>query len=116
MKRNDTLSKALLCGSLLAAYTVHAQVTEEILVTAQKRQQSLQDVPISVSAFSGDQIKELGIESTLDLALYTPGLTIGQNSGDGDFPFISIRGVSQRDFSDINDCLLYTSPSPRDRG
>ncbi|MBI57208.1 MAG: hypothetical protein CMN83_02060 [Spongiibacter sp.] len=103
MKRNDTLSRALLCGSVLVAYTVHAQVTEEILVTAQKRQQSLQDVPISVSAFSGDQIKELGIESTLDLALYTPGLTIGQNSGDGDFPFISIRGVSQRDFSDINE-------------
>lgn len=80
-----------------------AQELEEIVVSAQKRQQSLQDVPISVTAFTGQEIRNLGIDSTLDLALYTPGLTIGQNSGDGDFPFISIRGVSQRDFSDINE-------------
>ncbi len=76
---------------------------EEIVVTAQKREQSAQEVPVSVSAFSGEQARALGIDSTLDLALYTPGLTMGQNSGDGDFPFISIRGVSQRDFSDINE-------------
>lgn len=83
--------------------SVHAQGLEEIVVTAQKREQSAQDVPISMSAFTGDQARELGIDSTLDLALYTPGLTMGQNSGDGDFPFISLRGVSQRDFSDINE-------------
>lgn len=87
----------------LSASLVSAQVLEEITVTAQKRSQSAQDVPISISAFSGNQVRELGIDSTLDLALYTPGLTMGQNSGDGDFPFISLRGVSQRDFSDINE-------------
>ena len=83
--------------------SVYAQGLEEIVVTAQKREQAAQDVPISMSAFTGDRARELGIDSTLDLALYTPGLTMGQNSGDGDFPFISIRGVSQRDFSDINE-------------
>ena len=83
--------------------SVYAQGLEEIVVTAQKREQTAQDVPISMSAFTGDRARELGIDSTLDLALYTPGLTMGQNSGDGDFPFISLRGVSQRDFSDINE-------------
>ena len=83
--------------------SVYAQGLEEIVVTAQKREQAAQDVPISMTALTGDRARELGIDSTLDLALYTPGLTMGQNSGDGDFPFISLRGVSQRDFSDINE-------------
>jgi iron complex outermembrane receptor protein len=97
------LSIFLLSTCVAAPAIVNSQGLDEIIVTAQKRQQSLQDVPISVTAFSGEQAKNLGIDSTLDLALYTPGLTMGQNSGDGDFPFISIRGVSQRDFSDINE-------------
>lgn len=92
----------LFCGLAMALHG-NAQILQEILVTAQKREQSLQDVPISLSAFTGQQARDLGIDSTLDLALYTPGLTMGQNSGDGDFPFISIRGVSQRDFSDVNE-------------
>jgi iron complex outermembrane recepter protein len=103
MKCHNTLSGILICSGFLAAPAAEAQAVEEITVTAQKRQESLQDVPISISAFGSEQIKSLGIDSTLDLALYTPGLTMGQNSGDGDFPFISIRGVSQRDFSDINE-------------
>ncbi len=76
---------------------------EEITVTAQRREQSVQDVPISITAFSGEQLRELGVRSTIDLALVTPGLTIGQNSGDGDFPFISLRGVTLRDFADTNE-------------
>jgi len=98
-----TLTISMFVAGIAGPAIVHSQALDEILVTAQKRQQSVQDVPISVSAFSGEQVRNLGIDSTLDLALYTPGLTMGQNSGDGDFPFISIRGVSQRDFSDINE-------------
>jgi len=104
----DTAIKRGLAGlaistSLANSPAAFSQGMEEILVTAQKRSESLQDVPISITAFTGTQVRNLGIDSTLDLALYTPGLTMGQNSGDGDFPFISIRGVSQRDFSDINE-------------
>jgi len=102
-RKNRALCIFMLTTGVVGPATVYSQALDEILVTAQKREQSLQDVPISVSAFSGEQARNLGIDSTLDLALYTPGLTMGQNSGDGDFPFISIRGVSQRDFSDINE-------------
>jgi outer membrane receptor protein involved in Fe transport len=45
---------------------------EEIIVTAQKREQSLQDVPISVSVVTGDKIVEAGINNLDDLALYVP--------------------------------------------
>lgn len=78
-------------------------ILEEVVVTAQKREQSLQDVPISVTAFSGRDIRSLGFNSTIDLAAFTPGMSIGQNSGEGDFPFISLRGVSLRDFADTNE-------------
>lgn len=78
-------------------------VSEEIVVTAQRREQSAQDVPISLTVFSSEQLKELGVESTVDLAGFTPGLTIGQNTGDGDFAFVSLRGVTMRDFADTNE-------------
>ncbi|MDE0755652.1 MAG: hypothetical protein OSB26_13450, partial [Woeseiaceae bacterium] len=44
---------------------------EEIVVTAQKREQNLQDVGISITAFSGNQIKELGYTNTIDIAAQT---------------------------------------------
>ena len=93
---------AVLIGVMLIPVS-HAQILEEIIVTAQKREQSAQDVAMSLTAFTGSQLRELGVDSTIDLSAYVPGLTIGQNTGDGDFPFISIRGVTVRDFSDLNE-------------
>ncbi|MEH3106934.1 MAG: TonB-dependent receptor [Sphingomonas fennica] len=75
----------------------------DIVVTAQRRQQSAAEVPISLSVLTGAQVADSGAASTLDLARLVPGLAIGQNSGDGDFPFISLRGVAMRDFADTNE-------------
>ena len=77
----------------LSAVTAYAQdqaVLEEIVVTAQKRQQSLQDVPISVSVVTGDKIVEAGINNMDDLALYVPNFSKGE-SGAG--AIIQIRGI-----------------------
>lgn len=71
---------------------------EEIVVTAQKREQNLQDVGISITAFSGNQIKELGYTNTIDIAAQTPALNIIQFH-----PTLTttvIRGISQNDFAD----------------
>ena len=104
MKKSLKLSTLILIalGSLYFP-GVRANVLEEVVVTAQKRQESLQDVPISVTAFTGQEIDRLGINSTIDLAAFTPGMSIGQNTGEGDFPFISLRGVTLRDFADTNE-------------
>ena len=51
----------------------HAQL-EEVLVTAQKRSENLQDVPVAVNAFSAELIQEAGINNTTDLAIMTPSL------------------------------------------
>lgn len=70
---------------------------EEIVVTAQKREQNLQDVGISVTAFSGDQIRKLGFTNSIDVAAQTPGVRVTQAH-----PYttgINVRGVSQNDFA-----------------
>jgi iron complex outermembrane receptor protein len=50
-------------------------VLEEVIVTAQKRAQSIQDVPISITAFSGDFLQENGIETLKDVSLMTPNFS-----------------------------------------
>jgi iron complex outermembrane receptor protein len=67
-------------------------VLEEVIVTAQKRSQSLQEVPVAVNAFSADTIQEAGINNTSDLAIMTPSLNANANSS----PFttrLTIRGI-----------------------
>ncbi|BFM15323.1 TonB-dependent receptor [Maricurvus nonylphenolicus] len=63
---------------------------EEIVVTAQKRAQGLQDVPISISAVTGEKIADMGIRDLEEVALYTPNVTI--NPGQAS-PNIFIRGI-----------------------
>jgi len=88
------LSTAVISSSSLAA------VLEEITVTAQKREQNLQDVGIAVSAFSGEQMSALGISQSHDIATFTPGVHISGNLAGQNTQF-TIRGVTQNDFNDI---------------
>ena len=76
-----------------------AGALEEITVTAQKREQSIQDVGITITAFSGTQMKELGFEDSFDIARMTPGVFISGNNG-GEKTLFTIRGVTQNDFND----------------
>lgn len=67
-------------------------VLEEVVVTAQKRSESLQDVPVAVNAFSANTIQEAGINNTADLATMTPSL----HSLNVQSPFttkLQIRGI-----------------------
>ncbi len=51
-------------------------VLEEVIVTAQRRSESAQDVPIAISAFSGEQLASAGVQRTSDLGVVTPGLQL----------------------------------------
>jgi iron complex outermembrane receptor protein len=59
--------------------TAHAQL-EEVVVTAQKREQSLQDVPMAVSAMGAAQMQEAGIQTLADLSLYMPTLEVNTST------------------------------------
>ena len=72
---------------------------EEIMVTAQKREQSVQDVGIAITAFTGKQIRDLRIEDASQLAFYVPGLYTATSFGNT-LQVFSIRGVTQNDFND----------------
>ncbi|MEP7243250.1 MAG: TonB-dependent receptor, partial [Gammaproteobacteria bacterium] len=74
-------------------------VLQEITVTAQKREQSIQDVGIAISAYSGEQMRDLGIRNSVDIAAMTPGVHISGNNG-GQKTLFTIRGVTQNDFND----------------
>ena len=83
------------------ALPVAAQgVLEEILVTAQKREQGIQDVGIAITAFTGAQMEALGVEDSFDIANYSPGVHISGNLAGQNTQF-TIRGVTQNDFNDI---------------
>jgi iron complex outermembrane recepter protein len=86
---------------LVAPYTVEAQgVLEEVVVTAQKREQDIQDVGIAITAFTGDQMRSLGIIDSFDIANFTPGVHLSGNLAGQNTQF-TIRGVTQNDFNDI---------------
>ncbi|WP_257543253.1 TonB-dependent receptor [Sphingopyxis sp. DBS4] len=74
----------------------------DIVVTAQRREQNLQDVPVAVTAFSGDTMADLGIQSSSDIAGVVPNLEIGLPGGEGNQPLIYIRGVGLADTNSNN--------------
>lgn len=73
-------------------------VSNAIIVTANKRDQSLQKVPISVSAFSGEQITRLGITDTTQVTQQIPSLRV--NAWSPNLTIFSLRGISQSNFTD----------------
>ena len=73
-----------------------AVMLEEVLVTAQKRAQDAQDISISVSAFSGDQLNAMGVTGAKDLADITAGVQINMEYGNA--PTFTIRGMNVNDF------------------
>ncbi|HVJ52906.1 MAG TPA: TonB-dependent receptor [Aliidongia sp.] len=75
---------------------------ESITVTAQKRSQAAQDIPISVSAFDAQTLKTLGIKESSEIAEFIPNLQIGTPSGRGNQPIITIRGVGLNDYNTNN--------------
>ncbi len=77
----------------LTAVAADADTTgtlQEVVVTAQKRSERLQDVPLSVTAMSGNQLADAGITRFLDLGQAVPTLSIGNAVG---FSFVYLRGI-----------------------
>jgi len=101
-----TLVGSLLVSTVLATGPAFAQSQDntevggansnqsgnQIVVTAQKFEQRAQDVPITVTATSGERIRELGVTDLDELSNYVPGLNIQEQSANN--PGIVIRGVT----------------------
>ena len=92
-----TLLIAVACG-ISGSVLAQTGGIEEIVVTAQKREQSLQDVSVAVTAFTGEDIAEQGITQAKDIAAQTPNL-LTKNAVGNTAPIFSIRGLSLNDFA-----------------
>ena len=88
----------VLIGVFSLHTTVFAQLLEEIVVTAKKREQNLQDVSVSISAFSADTMRDLGLTNTNDLGRLMPGIEVEATSGNK-MAKTYIRGSGAVDFA-----------------
>jgi len=110
--RRLLLSAAGLSAMLAAATPAFAQepaptaaadaTVEEIVVTAQKREQQALDVPMALTAYSGERLQALGVQDMADLAKFTPGLVVQDQSPNN--PGYVVRGIT----SDATDA--YSEP------
>ena len=75
---------------------------EEVVVTAQRREQNVQDVPIAISAFTGEMLQQRGLTDVHALSNVTPNVNLDSGapfSGDSSVLSASIRGIGQDDFA-----------------
>jgi iron complex outermembrane receptor protein len=119
MRRGILSASAAALAIVLYAQSVWAQSQtpaplEEVLVTARKREESVQNVPITEDVFSAQAIQSAGIETPRDFVALVPNMTLVevQNVGNS---FITIRGISQARNSEpsvavLVDGVLETNP------
>ena len=72
---------------------------EEIVVTAQKREQNLQNLGVSVTALSGDDLRRMGVDNAMDIGSVVPNVQLNSASGGNISAPLTIRGVAQNDFT-----------------
>ncbi len=93
------MKRLVVCLALalfLCAEHAFSQLLEEVTVTAQKREQRAQDVSISISAFTGDQLQALGVKTAKDISTFTAGVEINEEYGNA--TTFTIRGINTNDF------------------
>jgi len=86
--------------ALYASQDVDAQEFEEILVTARRKEDRLQTVPMSVTAISAQEIEFRGVKNFADIAFLDPSVIIDQGFSAEDTR-IAIRGLSDKEFSEL---------------
>jgi len=87
------LLKTMVVAIAAASPVTYGQtVLEEIIVTAQKREQSLQDAPLAVTAFGAKDVEQRGIYNVQDIGLFVPNVQVAPNPGGATSATFAIRG------------------------
>ncbi|HEX4151464.1 MAG TPA: TonB-dependent receptor [Steroidobacteraceae bacterium] len=108
------LAAAAVCITAAAPVAAQSSDLDEIIVTARKRDESFQSVPITVNVFTAQTIQSAGIESPRDFVAMVPNMTLVETQNVGN-SFITIRGISQARNSEpsvavLVDGVLETNP------
>lgn len=110
---------ALLLATTAIAWAAPAEAQDaggDIVVTARRTEERLQDVPISISVFNQEQISNRNIVSGADLAIYTPSLSSNSRYGEETATF-AIRGFTQESFTSPSVAIYFADViGPRAQG
>lgn len=87
---------SLVVGMAPATPSMAQAVLEEVIVTARKREESLQDTPVAVTALSGGDLIAAGIDNLADLQMVVPNIDVANGNGQSGAASIFIRGVGAR--------------------
>ncbi|MBU3071299.1 TonB-dependent receptor [Aestuariicella sp. G3-2] len=103
MKITSQISRLALTGTIatlgLPSFADNSSYAiEEVIVTAQKKAESMQDVPLSVSALSSNELGALKLHDSTEIAAQVPNVQVATPYSDSQ-PAFSVRGVSMSDFS-----------------
>jgi len=98
---------AMLPGANLSvAQESEASGLEEVLVTARRRSENLQEIPVSVTTFNAAEIEEIGITDITHISQLTPNLVIMPNTGGNDGTLVCMRGLCRTDFTITEDPMV----------
>ncbi len=116
---SGAIAVALSAGAFQPVLAQSAGALEEIVVTARKRAESLQDVPAAVTVFTQTQLQRSGVERAADFIYLTPGVSIVDAAEVADTQ-VNIRGINgardaENSFALILDGILMTNPAALNR-
>ncbi|MEM8936548.1 MAG: TonB-dependent receptor [Pseudomonadota bacterium] len=121
MKAFNSPKSMLLGGSLLALLfePAIAAANDEIIVTARRKAENLQDVPGSITALTAETLAKSGVQRVEDFIGLTPGVTLVNAAEAGDTQ-VNIRGINgardaENSFAFLIDGILYTNPAAFNR-
>jgi iron complex outermembrane receptor protein len=96
------LATITVAGQAYAQTDTGGSAVETVTVTAERRSENIQAVPMSVNAFNAKQITDMGITASTDIAEHVPNLDIALPAGQGNQPIITIRGIGLNDYDTNN--------------
>ena len=102
MSRVRILTLTAIATGVIAPQITTAQqsaLLEEVVVTAQKREQNINEVGISITARSGEQLRAAGVRESKDILRVAPGVLLDSVSSGGFSSNLTIRGIAQSDYS-----------------
>lgn len=98
--RAALVSLAATFATALLPLVAHAQITlEEVVVTALRRVERLQDVPLAITALSGAELTDRGVRQAADIAASVPNMLLNLPYGPEAQPTFTLRGVTTQDYS-----------------
>ena len=108
-----------IAGPVTSTVFAQGEVLEEIVVTARQREESLQDVPVTITVLTASDIERAGIERAEDFIALTPGVSIVDSAEVGDTQ-VNIRGINgardaENSYALIIDGVLMTNPAALNR-